>query len=121
MRLLWRRLDRWARKPGGTRPSSSCSSQCRLSAERGRPARLPSRAGHIPSVGLWKKTFLQRGPEVFFWDGSVQVYERQIPEFEQLLGKKAAEIALPQKWGFPPESAGREWWLITARGLGRAR
>ena len=49
---------------------------------------------HPNSAGLWKRTFLEKGPEVFAKDGVVGDYERQIAELEQLLGKKEVEIAL---------------------------
>lgn len=45
-------------------------------------------------MGLWKKTFLECGPELFARDGVVQQYEQRIAELEQLLGKKEVEIAL---------------------------
>jgi len=49
---------------------------------------------HANSVGLWKRAFLERGPELFARDNTVQEYERRIAELEQLLGKKEVEIAL---------------------------
>jgi transposase-like protein len=49
---------------------------------------------HPNSAGLWKRTFLEKGPEVFAKDGVVGDYERRIAELEQLLGKKEVEIAL---------------------------
>jgi transposase-like protein len=49
---------------------------------------------HPNSAGLWKRTFLQKGPEIFTKDGVVSDYERRIAELEQLLGKKEVEIAL---------------------------
>ncbi len=49
---------------------------------------------HPNSIGLWKKIFLERGPEVFARDGTVAEYERRIAELEQLLGQKEVEIAL---------------------------
>lgn len=49
---------------------------------------------HPNSVGLWKKQFLDRGPELFAEDSTVQQYERHIADLEQLLGKKEVEIAL---------------------------
>jgi len=49
---------------------------------------------HPNSAGLWKRTFLEKGPEVFSRDGVVGDYERRIAELEQLLGKKEVEIAL---------------------------
>ena len=49
---------------------------------------------HPNSVGLWKKEFLEHGPEIFAQDNTVQEYEHRLAELEQLLGKKEVEIAL---------------------------
>jgi transposase-like protein len=49
---------------------------------------------HPNTVGLWKKAVLERGPEIFSRDGTVQEYERRIGDLEQLIGKKEVEIAL---------------------------
>ncbi len=49
---------------------------------------------HANSVGLWKKTLLEKGPEIFAGDNTVEQYERRIADLEQLLGKKEVEIAL---------------------------
>ena len=49
---------------------------------------------HPNSAGLWKRAFLEKGPEIFSKDGVVAEYERRIAELEQLLGKKEVEIAL---------------------------
>ena len=49
---------------------------------------------HPNSAGLWKRTFLEKGPEIFAKDGVVGDYERRIAELEQLLGRKEVEIAL---------------------------
>lgn len=49
---------------------------------------------HPNSVGAWKQTFLEKGPEIFAQDGTVAQYEQRIAELEQLLGKKEVEIAL---------------------------
>lgn len=49
---------------------------------------------HPNTVGLWKKAFLERGPELFAEDTAVKEYERRIAELEQLVGKKEVEIAL---------------------------
>ena len=43
---------------------------------------------HPNSISLWKRTFLERGPEVFARDGAVREYERSIARLERLLGKK---------------------------------
>ena len=59
------------------------------------PAQIAKAYGvHANTVGLWKKAFLDRGPEIFAQDGAVAEYERRIAELEQLLGKKEVEIAL---------------------------
>lgn len=49
---------------------------------------------HPNSVGLWKRRFLEEGPEIFARDSTVKEYERRIAELEQLVGKKEVEIAL---------------------------
>jgi transposase-like protein len=49
---------------------------------------------HPSSASAWKRTFLEKGPEVFAQDGTVAEYERRIAELERLLGKKEVEIAL---------------------------
>lgn len=49
---------------------------------------------HPNTVSAWKKAFLEKGPEVFSADKTIQEYERRIAELEQLLGKKEVEIAL---------------------------
>jgi transposase len=49
---------------------------------------------HPNSAIAWKRTFLEKGPEVFAKDGNVSDYERHIGELEQLLGKKEVEIAI---------------------------
>jgi hypothetical protein len=49
---------------------------------------------HPNSVGLWKKAFLERGPELFDRDGAAAQYERRIAELERLVGQKEVEIAL---------------------------
>ena len=53
---------------------------------------------HPNTVNAWKKTFLERGPELFTEDNMVRQYERRIAEVEQLLGKKEVEIALPKNF-----------------------
>lgn len=49
---------------------------------------------HPNSASAWKRTFLEKGPEIFAQDGTVAEYERRIADLEQLLGKKEVEIAL---------------------------
>jgi len=46
------------------------------------------------SASSWKRTFLEKGPEIFAKGDTVAEYERRIAELEQLLGKKEVEIAL---------------------------
>ena len=59
------------------------------------PGKIDKQYGvHANSVGLWKKMFLERGPELFEHGDEVQEYERQIADLEQLLGKMVVEIAL---------------------------
>ena len=65
-----------------------------LTGER-TPGQIARQYGvHPNSVGLWKRAFLERGPELFARDNTVQEYERRIGELERLLGKKEVEIAL---------------------------
>ena len=65
-----------------------------LSGEK-TPGQIARQYGvHPNSVALWKKQFLERGPELFAEDNTVQQYERRLAELEQLLGKKEVEIAL---------------------------
>ena len=49
---------------------------------------------HPNSVGGWKQTFLEKGPEIFARDGTVAQYERRIAELERLIGQKEVELAL---------------------------
>jgi transposase len=49
---------------------------------------------HPNSVGIWKRTLMEKGPEIFAQDGTVAEYERRIAELERLLGRKEVEIAL---------------------------
>ena len=49
---------------------------------------------HPNSAGLWKRTFLEKGPEIFSRDGDITEYKGRIAELEGLLGKKEVEIAL---------------------------
>jgi transposase-like protein len=49
---------------------------------------------HPNSVESWKKSFLEKGPDLFSESSTVREYEKQIAELEQLLGKKEVEIAL---------------------------
>jgi transposase-like protein len=49
---------------------------------------------HPNTIGAWKQSFLEKGPEVFAKDGTLAEYERRIGKLEQLIGKKEVEIAL---------------------------
>jgi len=49
---------------------------------------------HPNTANAWKKTFLEKGPDIFAQDSIVAQYERRIAELEQLIGKKEVEIAL---------------------------
>jgi len=49
---------------------------------------------HPNSASSWKRTFLEKGPEIFAQDGIVAEYEQRIAELERLLGKKEVEVAL---------------------------
>ena len=49
---------------------------------------------HPNTVNAWKKTFLEKGAEVFAQDNLVAEYERRIAEYERLIGRKEVEIAL---------------------------
>src|SRR5687768_14852194 len=65
-----------------------------LSGEK-TPAQIARTYGiHPNSLGLWKKAFLERGPELFARGKTVAKYERRLAELEQLLGQKEVEIAL---------------------------
>lgn len=49
---------------------------------------------HPNSLLLWKRTFLERGPELFEEGEGSSGCERRIAELEQLIGRKEVEIAL---------------------------
>lgn len=49
---------------------------------------------HANSVGLWKRRFVERAPEIFAEETTVNEYERRIRDLELLLGRKEVEIAL---------------------------
>jgi transposase len=49
---------------------------------------------HPNTVNAWRRTFLERGVEVFAQDSIVAEYERRIADLERLLGQKEVEIAL---------------------------
>ena len=49
---------------------------------------------HPTTLSNWKSEFMDKGPEVFGDDDTVQEYEKKISDLEQMLGKKEVEIAL---------------------------
>ena len=49
---------------------------------------------HPITLGLWKKEFLEHGPEVFGGGETVRDYDQKIRELERLLGQKEVELAL---------------------------
>ena len=49
---------------------------------------------HPNTVNVWKKAFLEKGPEIFSQDSIVAEYERRIAELERLVGRKELEMAL---------------------------
>ena len=49
---------------------------------------------HPNTANAWKRTFMEKGPDIFAQDSIVAQYERRIAELEQLLGKKEVELAL---------------------------
>jgi transposase-like protein len=49
---------------------------------------------HPNTVNAWKRTFLEKGPEIFAQDNLVAEYERRIADLERLIGRKEVEIAL---------------------------
>jgi len=49
---------------------------------------------HPITLGLWKKDFMEHGPEVFGGSETVRGYDQKIRDLERLLGQKEVEIAL---------------------------
>jgi len=49
---------------------------------------------HPNTVNSWKRTLMEKGPEIFAQDSMVAEYERRVAELERLLGQKEVEIAL---------------------------
>lgn len=49
---------------------------------------------HPITLGLWKKEFMEHGPEVFGGSDTVRGYEQKLRDLERLLGQKEVEIAL---------------------------
>ena len=59
------------------------------------PGQIAKAYGVNPnSVGLWKRRFIERAPEIFAEETTVNEYERRIRDLEQPLGRKEVEIAL---------------------------
>ena len=59
------------------------------------PGRVAKAYGvHPNSVGLWKRRFIERAPEIFAEETTINEYEWRIRDLELLLGKKEVEIAL---------------------------
>ena len=59
------------------------------------PAQIAKSYGvHATSIGLWKQTFLKRGPLVFESTAVEGDAAHRISDLERLLGKKEVEIAL---------------------------
>jgi len=49
---------------------------------------------HPITITHWKKEFLEKGPEIFGQQNTLQEYEKRIQELERLIGHKEVEIAL---------------------------
>jgi transposase len=49
---------------------------------------------HPITLGIWKKEFLEHGPEVFGGSDTVRGYDQKIRDLERLLGQKEVELAL---------------------------
>lgn len=49
---------------------------------------------HPNSIGLWRKTLMERGAEVFESRQRGEDSDRRVAELEQLVGRKEVEIAL---------------------------
>jgi transposase-like protein len=65
-----------------------------LSGEK-TPAQIAKAYGvHPNSVGIWKKRFLEQGPQIFENESAGTGAEKKLADMERLLGKKEVEIAL---------------------------
>ena len=49
---------------------------------------------HPITLGLWKKEFIEHGPEVFGGSDTVRGYDQKLRDLERLVGQKEVEIAL---------------------------
>jgi hypothetical protein len=47
----------------------------------------------------WKKEFIEKGPEIFSQQTTIQEYEKRIEDLERLIGHKEVEIALLKETG----------------------
>ncbi|MEE8277101.1 MAG: transposase [Thermoanaerobaculia bacterium] len=82
---------------GDRRYSAKLKFQVVLEALRGEqtPGQLAKQYGvHANSIGLWRKMFLERGPEIFAKAGRASESERRVADLERLVGQKEIEIAL---------------------------
>ncbi len=59
------------------------------------PGQLAKQYGvHPNSIGVWKKMFFERGPEIFSQASQTSELERRLADLERLVGQKEVEIAL---------------------------
>lgn len=49
---------------------------------------------HPITLAHWKRDLIEKGPEIFSQQTTIQEYERRIEELERLIGHKEVEIAL---------------------------
>lgn len=49
---------------------------------------------HPVTLSHWKKEFIEKGPEIFSQQTTIQEYEKRIEDLERLIGHKEVEIAL---------------------------
>lgn len=49
---------------------------------------------HPVTITNWKKELIEKGPEIFGQQNTLQEYEKKIQELERLIGHKEVEIAL---------------------------
>lgn len=48
---------------------------------------------HPTSIGHWKRTFIEKGPEIFSEETTIKEYEKKVEELERMIGQKEVEIA----------------------------
>ena len=60
---------------------------------------------HPISIHLWKKEFMEKGPEIFSQDTTIHEYEKKIADMDRLIGHKEGEIVLIKNFlnGTSPE------------------